>query len=154
MKTKAERAEELFLMGYGCAQSIFGAFSEEAGIDFKASMRIASGFGGGMGRMREVCGTMSGAFMVLGLIYGFDEPSATKKGEIYTRIKEIADKFKEKNNTIICRELLENVKITSGTAPEDRTQDYYKRRPCLAHIIYTAEILEEYIKEHPKEKEL
>lgn len=101
--------------------------------------------------MREVCGTMTGAFMVLGLIYGFDEPSPLKKGEIYARIKEISDKFKEKNQTIICRELLENVKVTTGSQPEDRTDDYYKRRPCLAHIIFTAQILEEYISSHPTE---
>ena len=151
ISTKANRAEELFLMGYGCAQSILGAFHEEAGIDFKSAMRIASGFGGGMGRMREVCGTMTGAFMVLGLIYGFDESSPAKKGKIYGRVKEIAYIFKEKNGTIICRELLENVKTTRGTAPEERTEEYYKRRPCLAHIIYTAKILEEYIKDHPKE---
>ena len=103
MTDKGKKAEELFLMGYGCSQAILGAFATEAGIDHNTAMRIASGFGGGMGRMREVCGTMTGAFMVLGLIYGFDEPSPLKKGEIYARIKEISDKFKEKNQTSICR---------------------------------------------------
>ena len=151
MTDKAKKAEELFLKGYACSQAILGAFATEAGIDHNTAMRIASGFGGGMGRMREVCGTMTGAFMVLGLIYGFDEPSPLKKGEIYSRIKEISDKFKEKNQTIICRELLENVKVTTGSQPEDRTDDYYKRRPCLAHIIFTAQILEEYISSHPTE---
>ena len=151
MTAKSKKAEELFLMGYGCAQAILGAFEDETGLPFDTSMKIASGFGGGMGRMREVCGTMSGAFMVLGLVYSSDIASVENKSAIYARIKELADTFKEKNGTIVCRELLANVKTTKGTSPEERTEDYYKRRPCLAHIIYTAEILEEYIKSHPKE---
>ena len=151
MTDKAKKASELFLMGYGCSQSILGAFADEAGIDQKTAMKIASGFGGGMGRMREVCGAMTGSFMVLGLIYGFDQPSAAKKAQIYEHIKAVADEFKKQSNTIICRELLQNVKITVGSVPEERTDDYYKRRPCLAHIIRAAEILEDYINTHPKE---
>lgn len=149
MTPKSKKAEELFLMGYGCSQSVLGAFANDIGIDFNTAMKIASPFGGGMGRMREVCGVMSGAFMVLGLIYGFDTPSPTQKGEIYQRVNEIANEFKKKNGTIICRELLANIKTTTGSAPEERTNDYYKRRPCLAHIIFATELLEEYIKNHP-----
>lgn len=149
MTPKSKKAEELFLMGYGCSQSVLGAFADDIGLDFNTAMKIASPFGGGMGRMREVCGAMTGAFMVLGLIYGFYEPSPFKKGEIYQRVREIAELFKEKNGTIICRELLENVKTTKGAAPEERTDEYYKRRPCLAHIIFTTELLEDYIKTHP-----
>ncbi len=149
MTNKSKKAEELFLMGYGCSQSVLGAFAEDLGLDMNTALRIASPFGGGMGRMREVCGAMTGAFMVLGLIYGFDSPSADKKADVYRRVNQIADAFKNKNKTIICRELLENIKLTKGIAPEERTEDYYKRRPCLAHIIFTTELLEEYIKQNP-----
>lgn len=149
MTPRAQKAQELFLMGYGCSQAVLGAFAEDIGLDLSIALKIASPFGGGMGRMREVCGTMTGAFMVLGMIYGFDTPSAAKKGEVYQRVTEIANAFKEKNGTIICRQLLENIKTTQGSAPEERTDDYYKRRPCLAHIIYTTELLEKYISDHP-----
>jgi len=148
MTNKSKKAEELFLMGYGCSQSVLGAFAEDLGLDMNTALRIASPFGGGMGRMREVCGAMTGAFMVLGLIYGFDSPSADKKADVYRRVNQIADAFKSKNKTIICRQLLENIKLTKGIAPEERTEDYYKRRPCLAHIIFTTELLEEYIKQN------
>ena len=151
MTPRSEKAQELFLMGYGCSQSVLGAFADIIDLDFNTAMKIASPFGGGMGRMREVCGVMTGAFMVLGLIYGFDTPSTSKKGEIYKRVTNIAEAFKAKNGTIICRELLENIKTTKGSDPEERTADYYKRRPCLAHIIYTVELLEDYIKQHPQE---
>ncbi len=148
LSKKSEMARELFLKGYGCSQAIFGAFAEDIGFDLNTALKIASGFGGGMGRMREVCGTLTGAFMVIGYLYGFDEPSDKKKGEVYSRIREISDKFKEKNETIICRQLLENVKTTKGAEPEARTDDYYKRRPCLAHVEFTAELLEDYINTH------
>ena len=149
LSPKQIKARELFLMGYGCAQAVFGAFAEDIGIDLKTALRIASGFGGGMGRMREVCGTVTGAFMVLSYLYGFHEPSDKQKGEVYAVIKEFSDEFKAKNKTIICREILENIKTTKGTEPEARTEDYYKRRPCLAHVEFSAKILEEYIKSHP-----
>ena len=140
MTDKAKKAEELFLKGYGCSQAILGAFATEAGIDHNTAMRIASGFGGGMGRMREVCGTMTGAFMVLGLIYGFDEPSPFKKGEIYARIKEISDKFKEKNQTIICRELLNLPEPEGDPTPTERTKEFYAKRPCGELVRIAADI--------------
>ena len=146
---KEEKARELFMNGYGCSQAVFGAFAEDIGLDLKTALRISSGFGGGMGRMREVCGTLTGAFMVLGYVYGFDKPSDFQKFAIYVRIREFTAKFKEKNSTIICRELLENIKTTDGTAPEARTEEYYKRRPCLAHVEFVAKTLEEYINTHP-----
>lgn len=75
MKTgHADKARELFNDGYNCSQAVFGAFAEDAGLDMKTALRFASPFGGGMGRMREVCGGVSGMFMVLGLFYGYDEP--------------------------------------------------------------------------------
>lgn len=143
--TRADKAEELFLKGYGCSQAIMGAFSDVTGLDISTSLKIASGFGGGMGRLREVCGAVSGAFMVIGLLYGFDAPDHTAKKELYERIQQIAAEFKAINQTIVCRELLALNKQSEVPTPDLRTEEYYRRRPCLRHIREMADILEEYI---------
>ena len=105
MKTgHADKARELFNDGYNCSQAVFGAFAEDAGLDMKTALRFASPFGGGMGRMREVCGGVSGMFMVLGLFFGYDEPDdAQAKKELYSYVRALADKFKESEGSIICR---------------------------------------------------
>ncbi len=150
--TKADLAEELFLKGYGCSQSILGAFADVTKLDMSASLKIASGFGGGMGRLREVCGAVTGAFMVIGLLYGFDSPDHNAKKELYEKIQAVANQFKEINGTIVCRELLSlNVQSQIAT-PDRRTEEYYKRRPCLRHIREMADILENYIQNNPVEK--
>lgn len=143
--TRADKAEELFLMGYGCSQAIMGAFSDITGLDMSTSLKIASGFGGGMGRLREVCGAVSGAFMVIGLVYGFDSPNHNAKKELYERIQRVAEEFKKLNGTIVCRELLSLNKQQEIPTPDLRTEEYYRRRPCLRHIREMADILENYL---------
>lgn len=147
METKREKAQNLFKQGYNCAQAVMGAFAEEAGLNQKEAMMLASSFGGGMGRLREVCGAVSAMFMVLGIKEGYYLPEDIEgKKEQYKKIQEIAEKFKKENNTIICRELLENVKTQKGAEPEKRTEQYYHSRPCEKFVGDAAEIMERYLK--------
>ena len=128
MTEKSEKAKELFKSGYNCSQSVLAVFAEELGLDFKTAMKISSSFGGGMGRMREVCGTVSGMFMAAGLMFGPSDNSDPKaKGELYKKIQELAKRFKEQNGTIICRELLEGVESSTSPNPSERTENYYKK---------------------------
>lgn len=140
-----KEAGDLFLEGYNCAQSIFAAFSDVTGMDKKEALRISSSFGGGMGRMREVCGTMSGAFMVLGALYGYDHPDRDEQAKLYGMVQSIANKFKEEHGTIICKELLSGLKLDSSFVPAVRDEKYYKSRPCLKFVEDAARLLDEFI---------
>ena len=162
----AERARELFYSGYNCAQSVFCAFTDVTGFDLDTSARLASSFGAGLGRLREVCGSVSGAAMVLGAVEGYDDPSdKNAKKEHYERVREFAAHFRESEGSIICKELLargktgrkseadrnadsaDGVKIPEkveiGGEPEERTAEYYKKRPCPDLVYRAAEILED-----------
>lgn len=144
-----EKAENLFLSGYNCAQSVFCAFSDELGMDFDTALKLSSSFGGGMGRLREVCGAVSSMFMIAGLKYGYTEPNNKEvKAEHYARIQQLAEKFKSKNKTIICRDLLGLDVEQDNPVPEDRTQEYYLKRPCKHLVGDAAEIIAEYIKQN------
>lgn len=144
---KSEKAVELFKKGYNCSQSVFGAFAEDLGIDFETAVMISSSFGGGMGRMREVCGAVSGMSMAASMLFGCDDPkNADKKKEIYQTIQSLAGEFRNKNGSIICRELLGLDKnAATPPTPEARTPQYYKKRPCALLVYDAAEILEKYI---------
>ena len=147
--THSEKAKELFKQGYNCSQAVLGAFCEELGLNFETAMKIASSFGGGMGRMREVCGTVSGMFMAAGLMYGpSDNENPSAKGEHYKRIQELAQSFKDMNGSIICRELLKGIETSTSHAPSKRTDNYYKKRPCVDLVGDAAEIFEKYLKEN------
>ena len=128
----SEYAAELFLKGRSCSQAVAVAFCDVTGLTPEFSAKMASSFGGGMGRMREVCGAVSGMLMVLGLLYGYDdngEKDRAKKAH-YALVQELAGKFREKNGSIICREILKNP--PSDPAPTPRTAEFYKNRPCAA----------------------
>ncbi len=147
--TKSERARELFLSGYNCSQSVFGAFCEELGMDFETAVRLASPFGGGMGRMREVCGAVSGMLMAAGMKYGYSTPKDfDEKAELYGKVRELCGEFKERHGSIVCRELLGIGDKKESHIPEKRTAEYYKKRPCPDIIADAAGILEKYIAEH------
>lgn len=144
MSAKTEKAKELFMQGYNCSQAVVGAFCEDLGLDFETAMKLSSSFGGGMGRLREVCGAVSGAFMVAGLKYGCTDPTdKTAKTEHYKLIQDMAAKFKEENGSIICRELLGVGDKKESHVPEDRTKEYYKKRPCAQLVEIAAKITEE-----------
>ena len=144
--THGERAEQNFRRGYNCAQSVVLAFGDVTGLDDRTAAMLSSSFGGGMGRLREVCGAVTGALTVLGLVQGYadpDDPDAKKAH--YRRVQEFAERFREKNGSIICRELLSGVQTVGGSDPEQRTESYYKKRPCPALCRCAAEILDEMI---------
>ncbi|MEG0783930.1 MAG: C-GCAxxG-C-C family protein [Christensenella sp.] len=140
---KALLAEQYFKDGYNCCQAVVLAFTEEAGIERETALRIASSFGGGMGRLREVCGAVSGMFMIAGLVKGYTSPTDTQaKAEHYARIQRLAAEFRKQNGAIVCRELLGINETKSEAVPEQRTEAYYKKRPCAELVRCAAEILE------------
>ncbi len=141
-------AAELFLQGYNCAQAVLIAFSDIIGMDEKQCARLSSSFGGGMGRLREVCGAVSGMFMAAGLLYGYDGPEEGEiKKEHYARIQLLAQQFREAAGSIICREILKNP--PSDPEPSPRTEEYYARRPCARMVMLAVGVLAKYIQEHP-----
>lgn len=143
-------AADLFVSGCNCAQAVFAAFADVMDMEKDTALKLSSSFGGGMGRMREVCGAVSGMFMVAGYLYGTtDKDGEKEKAEHYALIQEMARRFKEKNNTIICRELLGNLKAASSTSPtpDKRCPEYYNTRPCLKFVLDAVEIMEEIMKE-------
>lgn len=148
-KTHSELAMAYFKEGYNCSQSVFLAFCDEYDMDFETALKISSSFGAGMGRLREVCGAVSGMFMVAGLVYGYIDPKDhKKKTEHYERIQYLAKKFEDNNRTIICRELLGLSTGKDKPEPELRTAEYYKKRPCVELVGMAAEIMERYIEEN------
>ena len=148
--TRRELAKENFMNGYNCSQALVLAFEDMVPIDRESLLKLASSFGGGMGRLREVCGSVSGMFMIAGLLYGYDGPETGQvKADHYARIQELARRFEETHGSIVCREMLGlNVKHDAPT-PEARTKEYYKKRPCPDIVGDAAEILEKYIEENP-----
>ena len=145
---RAEYAAQLFLKGYNCAQAVAVAFSDLTGLTPELSAKMASSFGGGMGRMREVCGAVSGMLMVTSLLYGYDDPEdAQEKKDLYKLVQSLAEQFRQQNGSIICRELLNNP--PSDPHPSPRTAEYYRQRPCAGMVFAAAEILDAYIAEHP-----
>ena len=147
---RAIMARDNFLKGYNCSQAVVLAFSDLTGIDENSLLKLSSSFGGGMGRMREVCGTLCGAFIVLGLLYGYDDPKAfDEKNTHYKRVQQIAKEFEKEHGSIICRELLGAMGRDSTPVSEKRTEEYYKKRPCPDFCYFTAKALEKYIEEHP-----
>lgn len=147
---RREKAMALFEEGYNCAQSVFLAFADLHGIDERTAAALSSSFGGGMGRLREVCGAVSGMFLTLGALYGYDNPKAQEeKAEAYARVQELAAEFEKKNGSIVCRDLLGLTVQREAPIPEVRTKEYYKKRPCKELVGDAAEILERYIAEHP-----
>jgi C_GCAxxG_C_C family probable redox protein len=146
--TRKEKAMQSFLDGYNCSQSILLAFEDLITIDMKTALQIASPYGGGMGRLREVCGSVSGMFMVLGYMKGYDDPKDyDSKKQLYEHVQELARRFEEKNGSIVCRNLLGLSVQKEAATPSVRTEEYYKKRPCKELIGCAAEILEDYLRE-------
>lgn len=139
----SERAAKLFCEGYNCSQAVFVAFAEDCGISEQTAALLASSFGGGMGRLREVCGAVSGMFMVAGLLAGYtnDDPKE-KKDAHYALIQQLANEFKAEHSTIICRDLLGSLGKSTSPVSDPRTAEYYKVRPCVRFVITASEILD------------
>ena len=174
MKTRGEIAKQNFIFGCNCAQAVLLAFSDVTGLDSDIAMRLASSFGGGMGRMREVCGAVSASLMVLGLVHGYDADAPTEKADKaahYARVQEFSARFRAAQGSIVCREILalraeklraegavgeENAQIAAMTSdaptPTERTEDYYRTRPCIAVVECAADILDAYLRELEQSK--
>ena len=146
-----ENAAEVFVNGSKCAQAAAGTVCEGTGMEPDLAAKLSSSFGGGMGRMREVCGAVSGMLMVLGVLYGYDDPGEKDRAKKahYALVQELAGKFRERNGSIICREILKNPPSTPSPTP--RTAEFYKNRPCTRMVVCAAELLDEYIAAHPLE---
>ena len=146
-----EKAAELFVNGKNCAQAVAVAFCDVTHMEPELAARLSSSFGGGMGRMREVCGAVSGMLMVAGLLYGYDDPGEkdVNKKAHYALVQQLAGAFREEVGSIVCREILKNP--PSDPNPTPRTAEYYKTRPCARMVMTAARILDGYIASHPVE---
>ena len=142
--THSQLAKKNFESGCNCAQAVLLAFSDLTGLDEGTAMKLSASFGGGMGKLREVCGAVSGAFMAAGMIYADDHiPTQEAKAAHYEKIRNLATRFKEENGSYLCRELLEGVPVSKDAAPEERTEQYYKKRPCGELCAIAAQLLDD-----------
>lgn len=144
---RAKKARELFCSGYNCSQAVVGAFADELGMDSKTAMRFAEGLGGGMGRMRLTCGAVAAMSLLAGLKLSNGEAKDTAtRTKIYETVRNMTEEFKQKNGSIICAELLGTSKPSdNSSAPEARTEQYYKKRPCADCVLDCAEIVEKFL---------
>ena len=143
---RADKAEELFRKGYNCSQSVFAAFADELGMSVEEAAKIASPFGAGFGKLREVCGAVSGMTLAAGYLKGYDDPADYEsKKELYRLIQKMCAEFKEREGTIICRDLLGLREGEDLAEPSVRTEEYYKSRPCIGACRAAAEIAEKHL---------
>ena len=155
IETRAQRAIDLFKQGYNCSQAVFTACADMYGItDESLALRLSASFGGGMGRMRLVCGAASGMFMLAGLQNGSATPHDNNgKMANYAFVQHLAGEFKAKYGSLICAELLglaprgttpfpsgEGWGEASSPKPEERTQQYYEKRPCAEMVAEAVRI--------------
>lgn len=149
IEERVERARNYFLEGYNCAQAVVMAFDDIMAMDVAQLARLAAPFGGGMGRMREVCGTVSGMAMVAGAIAPSNDPKNLEERKTnYALVQRFAESFKQENGDIVCRRLLglEPVVERAETAmPSERTAEYYKKRPCVEYIACATRIVAEHL---------
>ena len=146
----AQKAKELFLDGLNCAQSVFCAFCDVTGLDFDTARKMASSMGGGMGRLREACGACTSAFLIMGLLYGYEGTGADgSKAAHYAQIQNFAHAFEAKYGSFICRDLIANMNLPVSTdpTPDARTPEYYQHRACAKLVEGAAALLDEYIRE-------
>lgn len=149
--TRAEQAAELFAGGYNCAQAVALAFCDLTGFSKEQTAKMLAAFGGGFGRLREVCGAVSGMTFVYGCLYGYEAPNPEAQMKVYETEQALAAQFKEKAGSIVCREILKNP--PSDPVPSPRTEEYYASRPCVRMVYTAANILESYIAQNPPVKE-
>lgn len=143
------KAVEYFKEGYNCAQAVVMAFSDVLPIDEELLLKVSSAFGGGFAKTRNICGAVSGVGMVVGLLNHQLDDVAENKKDVYQKVREIVDRFEADNSSLICGELLKNIKnITRDYVPSPRTAEYYKERPCVKFIVDAVRLTEDYLKEN------
>lgn len=152
MSKQGDAAYAWFLKGYNCSQSVVAAFAPQIGLTEETALRLSAGFGAGIGRMREVCGAFCGVVTVLSMVYA-DPTDPKDKSRMYALVQQAAEQYRSRNGgSIICRELLAKAGAApaGGTAAEDRTADYYKKRPCPELCRLCADLCAEFIAAHPE----
>ena len=144
---RAEVARKLFKEGYACSQAVSMAFSDVVNINKEVLSKISLPFGGGLGRLRLTCGAVSGMAMILGLVFTDTTNEKESKLKVYEITRELVSRFEKQYGSIICKELLEgsNLKVEVAGKPEERTNEYYQKRPCDELVYNAAKILEEYL---------
>lgn len=148
---RPDNAKQLFESGCNCCQAVFCAFLDETNLSKEDALRLSAGFGGGFGRLREVCGAVSGMTMVLSNKFASADPNnKEEKAALYALIQKAAGEFREENGSIVCRELLNLEEKSSVPVPEERTREYYKKRPCSELVRCAAEIAEKYLNSDEK----
>lgn len=141
---KSETAVDKFLAGYNCAQSVFYSFCDDLKLDKNIALKIACGFGAGMGRKEEVCGALTGGIMVIGMIYGREEnQDPAKTDQTYQKTRELMDRFIEKHNTYICRRLIEGCELTTPEGQKEFIEKELKTKVCKQCVSNVVEILED-----------
>ncbi len=144
MVSRVEQAVATFEAGYTCAQSVFVTYADLFGMDRETALKLSSPMGGGIGRMREVCGAVSAMALLAGLKEGNTDPTdEAGKENIYLLTRKMAEKFREQHETILCRELLGIDGMEESAKPSPRTPQYYQERPCSRVIATAAKIIEE-----------
>jgi C_GCAxxG_C_C family probable redox protein len=150
LNERVERAVENFMAGYGCCQSVVAAFADLYGLDEQQAKKIAAGFGGGVGRLRMMCGAVSGIVMLVGLDCGQTEGSDRDgKSACYKVVQELLAQSEAENGSLICAEILGlkgHQKARSSYVASPRTAEYYKQRPCAAKVESAARIFANYLR--------
>lgn len=142
--TRKQKAYNLFKAGHNCAQSVVMAFEDILPLDRNQLEGVSLGFGGGFGRTRNLCGAVSAFAIVLGLYMSHSDDPKVAKANMYKILQEMVAKFKERNGSDNCGELLKEVKnLTAGYLPQERDEEYYKIRPCIKFVLDSVEIIEE-----------
>lgn len=153
MSKQGDAAYAWFLQGYNCSQSVVAAFAPQLGLTEETALRLSAGFGAGIGRMREVCGAFCGVVTVLSMVYA-DPADPKDKSRMYALVQQAAEQYRACNGggSIICRELLAKAGAApaGGTAAEERTAEYYKKRPCPELCRICADLCAEFIAAHPE----
>ncbi|MBP5393652.1 MAG: C_GCAxxG_C_C family protein [Bacteroidaceae bacterium] len=149
MGSRVQLAVELFMQGYGCCQSVVCAFSDLYGLDEEMALKVSAGFGGGVGRMRLMCGTCSALVILAGLEKGQTRGEDREgKAACYQLVRDLLESFKQRNGSINCAELLQmsGLKAETNTAqPDERNAEYYRVRPCARKVESAARIFAEYL---------
>lgn len=148
---RVQRAVELFMSGYGCCQSVVTAFADRYGLDDRQAKLVAAGFGGGVGRMRMMCGAVSGLVILAGLNDGQTEGADREgKAHCYKVVQELLGRFREANGSVVCAELLglKGPVPPGHFTPDERNAEYYRKRPCAAKVESAARIFAAYLDEN------
>jgi C_GCAxxG_C_C family probable redox protein len=146
LQARVARARELFTSGYNCSQSVFLAYSDLFEVEPRMAATISAPLGGGMGRLREVCGAVSGMTLLAGLLSPAHDPKdQAAKAANYALVQQFAERFREENGAIVCRELLGLSQQKDQPTPSPRTAEYYRKRPCVEYVATAARIVGEYL---------